>query len=533
MTGPGPRQEERTLGRGWGKPYGRRGSAWPDVRDGLARVLAVLGVVIATFGVVTAAMKIPEPGIDFEALRGPVLSVLPGGPAWHAGIRAGQTVVGITTGESELDWVLQTRGAGLDHYLTIRGATAELRGTTPLALGALLMALLAVAGAFRRPRGAAAAASLAGAVGTVPLMFGGHAVISSIGGLLMLGLPVAWLVAVGLRQGGLRALVLAGAVLAAIGWLAARLAAPSAYDPIDAGRLVASAGAALATVGLSLDRSTLSDAVGSIDAPMALDLFGIALAGGLALALWLVAGVSPAMITIALSLGALVYLRSRRPLVRLLDRLLLGERLERASVNAIESERARVARELHDEPLQELSAAIRRLETTPEPQAEARRLREVASHLRSVTTDLRPPVLDDLGLGPAMLFLADQANANGSAVRVETTIDDETGRDATERLPPEVELAVYRIVQEAIANAQRHSGGTIVEVVGELTPDRIDLVVRDDGVGLSREATERAERGGHLGLPSMRQRAAVIRAELNVGQRAEGGTAVVVRWRRP
>jgi len=528
MTGIGPVEGGRTRWRPWGKPYGRH-----RVAEGLAQALIVIGVTVATWGLVTAALEVPEPGVSGDPPGGVVREVLPGGPAWHAGVREGQTVVGITTGETELDWVLQARGSGLDHYVTIRGVTAELRGTVPLAAASLLVALIATAAAFRRPRPAIATASLAGAVGTIPLVFGGHPVISSVGGVLMLGLPVAWLVAVGSRRRVLRLAVLAGTFTVAIAWLAARFAFPTLYEPVETVRVTASAAVALATVGLSLDRRALRAAVRSIDAPTALDLLGLAVAGGVALSLWLVAGVSPVLIAAVLVIVAIVYLRSRRPLVRALERSLLGERLERASVAAIEAERGRLAREIHDEPLQELSGLIKRLETNPAVSSEATALREVALHLRAVATDLQPPLLEDLGLGPAIAFLVEQANASGAGIRVEATVSDQTAIARTARLPPDVELAVFRIVQEAIANAQGHSGGTIAKIAGELTPDRIDLVVRDDGVGIDENAIREAQRRGRLGLTSMRQRAATIGAEFRVTTAGPAGTIVSVRWRRP
>lgn len=531
MTDSG--QGGRTLGQPWGKPYGWRPWGQRDLRAPLARALAVVGFVVATWGLMTAAMGIPDAGVGFEAPGGLVESVLGGGQAWHSGIREGQTVVALTTGETELDWVLHTRGSGVDYYLTIRGATADLRGTTPLALGALLVALVAVAAAFWRPRPAAAAASLAGAVGAIPLMFGGHPVISSVGGLLMFGLPVAWLVAVRLRRPALRVAVFAVVFLVALGWLIARFAATTVYDPLEVARLAATIAAAVMVAGLSLDREAFRRAVGSLGAPMALDLLGLAVAAGLALSLWLVAGVPPALIAAVLITAAVVYLRSRRPVVGALDRLLFGERLERASVAAIESERGRMSREIHDEPLQELSGVIRRLEANPGASSEASTLRAVASQLRAVATDLQPPVLDDLGLGPALGFLAQQANANGSTVRVAAAVRDHTALAKAARLPPDVELAIFRMVQQAVSNAQAHSGGTIVELSGELTPDRVDLVVRDDGVGIDERALRDARQRGRLGLGSMRQRAASIGAECSVTASSPHGTAVLIRWRRP
>ncbi len=109
----------------------------------------------------TAVLGIPQPGVLGDPAGGLIRSVSPGGQAWRSGIREGQSVIEVNAGETPLDWVLHTRSSGADYYLTMRGATAELRGTIPLAMIALLVALVAAAAASRRPRAAAATASLA------------------------------------------------------------------------------------------------------------------------------------------------------------------------------------------------------------------------------------------------------------------------------------------------------------------------------------------------------------------------------------
>jgi signal transduction histidine kinase len=250
-----------------------------------------------------------------------------------------------------------------------------------------------------------------------------------------------------------------------------------------------------------------------------------------------VLGASPILVAVATGISAFLYLRTRRPLARAIDHAVFGDRERRASIAAVEAERARLAHEIHDEPLQALGASIRRLETAPDPEGEVARLRELAARLRSVATELRPPVLDDLGLGPALELLADQAAADHATISVSIATDDRTGRSGDSRLPPDVEVALYRIVQEAIANARRHSGGTCVEVSGQIERDYARLSVSDDGVGLSAPRSELGPssgppRSGHLGLRSMRARATAIGADLEIGDRQGGGTRVAVEWRR-
>lgn len=493
--------------------------------------LAAFGLGVAIWGAATAALDIPEAGVDFQAPGGVVSSVLPGAPGWYSGIRAGQTVVELRTGPTELDWVLHARGPSADQYLPIRGITAELRAMVPRSLGALLVALFAAAAALRWPRPAAGVAVVAGMVGAVPLMFEGHPLVSSFGGLVMLALPIAWLASIGLRDGRRRLLAIVAALAVGAAWLVARFVAPAAWEPAETARTGASLAAVAATAWVAIDRRMVRSAIESFGPPTALDLVGLALIAGAAVSLWVVADASVSVIGLAIAVPTLAYLRFRRPFVAALDRLRYGDVRERASIDAVEAERGRLAREIHDEPLQELSGVISRLESTPEA-AEAGALRDVAAHLRAVATDLQPPVLEDLGLGPAIGFLAQRANAKGSSVRVTVDLDDRTGTGRLDRLPPEVEIALYRILQEAVGNAQRHSAGWCVEVSGVLAPGLARLTVRDDGVGLDEDALRDARRQGRLGMDSMRARAAAIGADLRFASSAPHGTAITVRWSR-
>lgn len=439
-------------------------------------------------------------------------------------------MVSIEAGASELDWTVHTQAGDIDYYLPIREVAAELRATVPRTMVTVLIALLAALSAVRWPRPATGIAAPAAMVGTLPLTMVGQPVVSSFGALAMLGLPVAWLAAVGVRDGRVRAVAIVAALVVGVAWLGARFLAPATYGPAETARVVASLAACGAMAWVGIDRRMVHSAIELLGPPTALDLVGLALAVGLAVSLWVVADASVSVIGLAVAISGLAYLQFRRPLVGGLDRLRYGDVRERASLDAIEAERGRLARDIHDEPLQELSGVISRLESTPEAAEEASALRDVAAHLRAVATDLQPPVLEDLGLGPAIGFLAQGANANGSSVRVRVDLDDRTGTGRADRLPPEVELALYRILQEAIGNAQRHSGGSRVEVTGALGRNLAHLTVRDDGVGLAEGALRDARRRGRLGMDSMRQRAASIGADFDVAASAPKGTAVTVRW---
>jgi signal transduction histidine kinase len=187
-----------------------------------------------------------------------------------------------------------------------------------------------------------------------------------------------------------------------------------------------------------------------------------------------------------------------------------------------------MARELHDDPLQAIAGVIQRLEQ-PAPDTEAAResLRDVAARLRGVATELHPPVLDDLGLVPA---IESAARAAGEFIRVDVRVEDQTGYSVAERPPSDVEVAVFRIVQEAIANAVKHSQAKRITVSGRVAAREVALVVVDDGVGFSVTRANEAVREGHFGMTSMSQRAGSIGAAFDVARPAIGGTSISIRW---
>ena len=194
-----------------------------------------------------------------------------------------------------------------------------------------------------------------------------------------------------------------------------------------------------------------------------------------------------------------------------------------AALRAQEEERARVARDLHDEVNQSLTGLLLRLEAVREaappelePQlAETRALANQAmGELLSLARQLRPTALDDLGLLAAIAGQVKQVRRPGldaelSAVGEFSDLDDD------------VQLVVYRVAQEALTNASRHSGATRVAVSLRHSDDGVELTVTDDGRGF---AFEQSERG--LGIAGMRERALLIGAELNIESRPGEGTTV-------
>ncbi len=207
------------------------------------------------------------------------------------------------------------------------------------------------------------------------------------------------------------------------------------------------------------------------------------------------------------------------------------ERERRASTSrvleALESERLRLARELHDEIGQGLTALLLELESAsrdvpPASAAAIEAARESArrslEEVRAVAQRLRPEALDDLGLRSALTNLADRMSAH-TGIEVVRAIEPDLPS-----LAPEEELAIYRIAQEGLTNAARHSGASRVELRLERLGDELALRVIDDGRGV-----EKLEEG--TGLTNMRERALIIGADLRVGPASERGFEVCLTLR--
>ena len=198
-------------------------------------------------------------------------------------------------------------------------------------------------------------------------------------------------------------------------------------------------------------------------------------------------------------------------------------------VEVQEEERRRISQELHDEPVQRLVRLNQRLLAAEEAargststvvgvSASIRTARsealEVIAELRALARGLRPPVLDDLGLVAAVQAFLDEPGGTTSRSLV---VD-----GAPRRLTSAIELAIFRIVQESVRNAERHSGATKVGVTMSFTPDACRVTVADDGSGFAVDAP----RG--LGLLGMEERAEAVGARLKVGPGPQGGTTVTV-----
>ena len=194
------------------------------------------------------------------------------------------------------------------------------------------------------------------------------------------------------------------------------------------------------------------------------------------------------------------------------------------ALRAQEEERARVARDLHDEVNQSLTGLLLRLEAMREgapPQleeelAETKALANQAmTELLSLARQLRPTALDDLGLVAALAGQVEQLGAGEIAAEFSAEGDfSDLGDDA--------QLVVYRVAQEALANATRHSGASAVEARLRRRQDGgVELAVADDGRGFAFDEAE-----GGLGIAGMRERALLVGGELTIESRPGRGTTV-------
>jgi signal transduction histidine kinase len=212
-----------------------------------------------------------------------------------------------------------------------------------------------------------------------------------------------------------------------------------------------------------------------------------------------------------------------RSTIRPLARLAVRAQLQRdLIVAATEAERARVAADIHDDALQELTLLVQRLDEAGDEQG-ADIARTVSDRLRAICGDLRLPILDDLGVGPALDWLVLRIERlSGGEVRLERS-------DGT-RPPADVELAIFRVAQEALGNAVKHGKPPIV-VRYHATEAGASLSIDDAGPGIEPDAPARAEKDGRFGLLNMQQRAEGIGAILDVRRWPGGGTHVALEWR--
>jgi len=205
-------------------------------------------------------------------------------------------------------------------------------------------------------------------------------------------------------------------------------------------------------------------------------------------------------------------------------------RAARERLKAAEAERARWARELHDETLQGLAAlhvqlASRvRTGTVDEMVVQMREAQEQIESemdkLRGLIADLRPAALDELGLEASVQDLAERTQVV-YGIEVDTRLELHDTEGAPQRLAPDVETAAYRIAQESLSNAARHAGASRVFVEVAQRDGKLRICVTDDGGGFD----PGGESSG-FGLRGMRERVDLLAGELEIGSQPGSGTKV-------
>jgi CheY-like chemotaxis protein len=201
-----------------------------------------------------------------------------------------------------------------------------------------------------------------------------------------------------------------------------------------------------------------------------------------------------------------------------------------------DDERRRIARDLHDVSGQKLAALILNLSqmgrtgtlrsdaSAQGVLAECRQLSEqVSEEIRTLSYVLHPPLLDEAGLASAVQWYA---NGFGQRAGIHVDVDIDPGLT---RLPPETEIALFRVVQEALTNVRRYSGSASAQVRLQVQNDRIQLEIEDQGKGMPAEMLQSRGPSALLGvgIQGMRERMRQLSGQLEIGSGAAGGAKVV------
>jgi two-component system sensor histidine kinase UhpB len=340
------------------------------------------------------------------------------------------------------------------------------------------------------------------------------------------GIPLFW------RLLGVNLVVVLGGALIGT-WLTQRLVTSGTFTPITHGLLVLAALCVSAGLTMLLLRETFRPLHSLRDATRRFN------AGDHSARASLVPFTDPDVAALVLDVNAL-WDRLEADAATIREKTDQAERLAAQVILAQEEERRRVARELHDEAGQALTAVIigleRGLAGMPEtyapdlpiqPRQLISDLRDLAAQtldeVRKLALELRPSVLDDLGLVAALRqYVRSTEERSGLSAQLTVVGWDE---DAAQRLPPEVETALFRIAQEALTNAIRHARADSVQVRLNRTHKLVTLEVRDDGLGIGAVPPSAGE---HLGMFGMRERARILGGEFRAAPVSPRGTLVQV-----
>jgi PAS domain S-box-containing protein len=210
-------------------------------------------------------------------------------------------------------------------------------------------------------------------------------------------------------------------------------------------------------------------------------------------------------------------------------------RLLRQIVRAQEDERRRIAREIHDQIGQQMTALRLNLAALEQSYGVDGELYEKLEQTKTIAErldaevdflawELRPAALDDIGLTEAMgTFVRQWSNHSDIEAQFHTT-----GLDQ-ERLSPETETNLYRIMQEALNNTMKYAHAKLVDVLLERRDNQVVLIVEDDGIGFNPNKEANAEEDKGMGLIGMRERAALVGGTLQIESKPKGGTTIFAR----
>ncbi|HHW61321.1 MAG TPA: GAF domain-containing sensor histidine kinase [Syntrophomonadaceae bacterium] len=200
----------------------------------------------------------------------------------------------------------------------------------------------------------------------------------------------------------------------------------------------------------------------------------------------------------------------------------------RAAIDAQEIERKRLSRELHDEIGQAITAILVRLKTLQDEtdleliQDRLNGLRYITAHtleeVRRLSSDLRPAVFDDLGLVPAIRWYIDTYCSNtGLQINFQAN-------NIEERLPGDLETAIYRAVQEGLTNISRHAQAKTADILLQLKKDEIILVISDDGKGMQQPLSY----SNGLGLIGMQERIRLLGGQFDIKSEPDQGVKITI-----
>ena len=211
------------------------------------------------------------------------------------------------------------------------------------------------------------------------------------------------------------------------------------------------------------------------------------------------------------------------------------EALRRKLLHAQEEERRRIARELHDQMGQNLTALNVGLKSLLDGQSRSglgtrvQHLQELATQtardLHRVAVELRPAALDDLGLVKAIRALIETWST-----RYRIDVDFEAGQYKGAGVSSEIETILYRIIQEALNNVAKHSAATHVALVLRRTEEQVQAIIEDDGRGFDARATSQSGNGsGRLGLLGIRERLGIVGGDFKIESAPKRGATLFVR----